>query len=46
MGWPVCVRVGAGDDGRGCVGVIAVDVDVSCVDVDVVLIGEDDNIDR
>lgn len=46
MGWPVCVRFGDGDDGRGCFGVVAVYVGVGCIDVDLVVIGDVDGIDR
>ena len=46
MGWPVRVRIGDGDDGRGCVCVVAVDEGVGCVDVDSVVVGEVDSIDR
>ena len=46
MGWPVCIRVDDGDDGRGCVDVVAVDMGVGCIDVDLVVIGEVDGVDR
>ena len=46
MGWPVRVRVGDGDDGRGCVVVVAVDVGVGFIEGDLVVIGEVDGIDR